>query len=121
MHYVLDGYLEHDQGCYIHKCPDGYIANDDDKCVECDGPCPRNCDWRYLENMETTWITASFLRNESNHNCTKIIGNVDLVSGSWERSISRVANHTIIISYIKNIKKHKKSHLLESLSTDVEH
>ena len=75
-----DGSLRYKDTCLQHKCPGGYTPLDS-QCVRCNGTCPSECDWRWLGSK---WITPEFLRNESNHNCTKIVGNVRLPPAAFE-------------------------------------
>jgi len=39
--YVTAAHLIADRGACVQDCGAGHVAGPDNKCVDCDGPCPR--------------------------------------------------------------------------------
>lgn len=79
------GYLEYNQGCVLHSCPDGYTSNNG-KCEDCKGLCPHTCHWEHFD-LDYNWLTSEHLTDPAFSNCTVISGNVPLVTASFEEYV----------------------------------
>ncbi|XP_022103983.1 epidermal growth factor receptor-like isoform X2 [Acanthaster planci] len=75
-----DNVLEEGDNC-INECPTGTVESTvpgENKCVECDGPCPKVCD-----GVESTLYREDFI-NGSLSNCTIIKKNIFIGTSSFE-------------------------------------
>ncbi|ESN96453.1 hypothetical protein HELRODRAFT_189246 [Helobdella robusta] len=64
------------QGACVQECGPGMKADEERKCVECNGPCPKSC------NFEVAYLDSENIK--SLEGCTKLIGNIVLLELSFE-------------------------------------